>query len=74
MRAATATTEPADEGVAGFPCPECGGATEVIETRPRQGWLWRRRQCRVIDCRQRFSTHEQKNFWLSRHEGYHEGR
>ena len=58
----------------GFPCPECGTATEVLHTESRLGWLYRRRQCLGLECRHRFSTHERPNFWLSRHEGAREER
>lgn len=26
-------------------CPECGGDTRVVESRPREGGVWRRRKC-----------------------------
>ena len=26
-------------------CPKCGGDTRVVESRPREGGVWRRRRC-----------------------------
>lgn len=26
-------------------CPKCGGDTRVVESRPREGGVWRRRKC-----------------------------
>ena len=26
-------------------CPECGGDTRVVDSRPREGGVWRRRKC-----------------------------
>jgi hypothetical protein len=42
----------------GIPCPHCGNASRVIDTRPDQiaGGLRRRRRC--LCCRARFSTTE----------------
>lgn len=53
----------ADAEVTGLPCPTCGGATRVIETRlhgapadPAERYVRRRRECRA--CAHRFTTKE----------------
>lgn len=39
-------------------CPNCGGETEVVDSRPRNDntIVWRRRRC--ISCKHRFHTVE----------------
>ena len=40
-------------------CPECGGVSEVLDSRPRNGSVWRRRGCR--QCGARWTTMETAN-------------
>lgn len=37
-------------------CSRCGHDTEVIDSRPRGTFVWRRREC--IACHRRFTTYE----------------
>lgn len=37
-------------------CPHCGGDTKVIDSRPNEDSVQRRREC--LSCKQRFSTTE----------------
>ena len=37
-------------------CPNCGGNTKVIDSRPQEDSVYRRRECMV--CKKRFSTTE----------------
>lgn len=37
-------------------CPNCGGMTKVLDSRPNEDSTKRRREC--LDCKQRFSTVE----------------
>ena len=37
-------------------CPHCGGATKVVDSRPTEDSVQRRREC--LTCKQRFSTTE----------------
>lgn len=37
-------------------CPSCGGNTKVIDSRPQEDSVYRRRECLV--CKERFSTTE----------------
>lgn len=37
-------------------CPYCGSDTKVINSRPQEDSVWRRRKC--VDCKARFSTTE----------------
>lgn len=37
-------------------CPNCGGNTKVIDSRPQEDSVYRRRECLV--CKERFSTTE----------------
>lgn len=37
-------------------CPHCGGATKVVDSRPSEDSVQRRREC--LCCKQRFSTTE----------------
>lgn len=39
-------------------CPVCGGKTAVIDSRPGEDEIVRRRECRSSDCGHRFSTIE----------------
>ena len=39
-----------------FPCPDCGGKTQVISSRPVDGRVVRRRHC--LDCNVRVTTTE----------------
>ena len=39
-----------------FPCPDCGGKTQVIDSRPVDGRVVRRRHC--LDCNARVTTTE----------------
>lgn len=53
-----ASKRAASEPVA-FPCPECGEATIVFDSRPRKGASrWRRRMCCKETCGIRFTTIE----------------
>ncbi len=47
----------ATAGSASLPCPQCAGPTNVVDSRPREGAIRRRRVCRKCDLR--FSTFEQ---------------
>lgn len=41
----------------GIPCPNCGSKiSEVVNTRDRDGYIWRRRKC--YRCREKFTTNE----------------
>jgi ssDNA-binding Zn-finger/Zn-ribbon topoisomerase 1 len=40
----------------GLRCPQCGAGLLLKFTRPRQGFIYRRREC--ASCRQRFTTAE----------------
>ena len=36
----------------GIPCPRCGGLLDsTVKTKPRRGWIQRRRECSVCGCR-----------------------
>ena len=37
-------------------CPECGGGTQVIDSRKMEGYVWRSRKCK--DCGVRVSSIE----------------
>ena len=37
-------------------CPKCGGDVYVVDSRPRDEFIYRRRQC--VQCEYRFSTIE----------------
>lgn len=42
----------------GIVCPKCGGVTEVIETRAREGGIRRNRRCENRACDGRITTYE----------------
>lgn len=43
----------------GLACPRCGGAVSaVVDSRPGDGYIRRRRKCIAPECRERFSTSE----------------
>ncbi len=42
----------------GFPCPHCGAATYVRDSRRNPLGIRRRRSCRTDGCESRFTTHE----------------
>ena len=37
-------------------CPYCGSETKVVDSRPQEDSVYRRREC--VDCKARFSTTE----------------
>jgi len=39
-----------------FPCGSCGGASQVVDSRPKKGYTWRRRKC--LDCGRKVTTYE----------------
>ena len=49
-----------EEKLQGIPCPECRGASQVIDSRPTMGGsaIRRRRKCLNAACAHRFTTYE----------------